>query len=174
MGLKSSGKYLNSVLNFRLMLYMYGCWNCSMPCSKYACFCSCELLVCACIFCICAWQFQIYIYMCYYWKLEIGSPNTGSVCVKLTGSDIYIHIYMLLCDRLKHDRFSSYHNNGFPSLVNIRNTAVLMPVTIFFSMLVNIRIQFRFHDACQIQWLVHWIQFRFVHSFSSLNWSSSC
>ena len=58
---------------------------------------------------------------------------------------------MLLCDRLKHDRFSSYHNNGFPSLVNIRNTAVLLPVTIFFSMLVNIRIQFRFHDACQIQ-----------------------
>ena len=64
---------------------------------------------------------------------------------------IYSYIYMLLCDRLKHDRFSSYHNNGFPSLVNIRNTAVLMPVTIFFSMLVNIRIQFRFHDACRIQ-----------------------
>ena len=81
------------------------------------------------------------------------SEHRFSLCqgLKLTGSDIYIHIYMLLCDRLKLDRFSSCYNNGFPSLVNIRNTAVLLPVTIFFSMLVNIRIQFRFHDACQIQ-----------------------
>ena len=44
MGLKSSGKYLNSVLNFRLMLYLYGCWNCSMPLFK-VCPCTVARLV---------------------------------------------------------------------------------------------------------------------------------
>ena len=89
--------------------------------------------MCLYILHMCLTVSNIHIYVLLLKIRNWQSEHRFSLCqgLNLTGSDIYIHIYMLLCDRLKLDRFSSCHNNGFPSLVNIRNTAVLLPVTMF-------------------------------------------